>query len=156
MDACWKDALLSRPEGSFIFPENVVVEELFEHIDNTWTAHWEGDVRFLLGWAFMGVMLCRRPSRGATGTHVVVSVVVKRHERERRVRSDPRSEEASTVVASSDRREDPRLEAQARNGRRSRSTRFESRQLLCAHAEARATAEGTCGEGVRVQISQLG
>jgi len=42
MDACWKDALRARPEGSFLFPENVVVDELLEHIDNTWATRWEG------------------------------------------------------------------------------------------------------------------
>ena len=37
-----KAVLGSRPEGSFLFPEHVVVEELLEYIDNTWTSRWEG------------------------------------------------------------------------------------------------------------------
>lgn len=42
LDTSWKTALNSQPEGSFMFPENVVVEELLDHIDNTWDALWEG------------------------------------------------------------------------------------------------------------------
>lgn len=42
LDNSWKTAMNSQPEGSFMFPENVVVEELLDHIDNTWDALWEG------------------------------------------------------------------------------------------------------------------
>lgn len=42
LDASWKTALNSKRRGSFMFPEDVVVEELLAHIDNTWNSLWEG------------------------------------------------------------------------------------------------------------------
>ena len=41
-DVSLKEVLESRPKGSFLFPKNVVIEEVLEHIDETWTALWEG------------------------------------------------------------------------------------------------------------------
>lgn len=43
--ACMKDVINSRPEGSFMFPKNVVVEELLEEIDDKWATLWEGNNR---------------------------------------------------------------------------------------------------------------
>eukprot|EP00210_Caulerpa_lentillifera_P005847 g5591.t1 len=42
LDASWKTAIRSQRKGSFMFPEDVVVEELLDHIDNTWSVLWEG------------------------------------------------------------------------------------------------------------------
>jgi len=50
-NASWKDALNSRPEGSFICPGHDV-QDLLGHIDDSWTIYWEGTQqqlpRFLL------------------------------------------------------------------------------------------------------------
>eukprot|EP00210_Caulerpa_lentillifera_P008190 g7820.t1 len=42
LNSSLKAALLSKRQGSFIFPEDVVVEEVLDHLDNIWNALWEG------------------------------------------------------------------------------------------------------------------